>query len=205
MGEKFNSRPATSTQAGPSNLNRTQFAAFGSRKTAQNQVYEIDDEDEDDIQEVEARTIPKGNGKRKPEEAHAAENEDDEIQEVDPPPKMTRSRKGSQKPSSTVNGKPSINGAAKGKARVKPKLGPPKPAHEPMDMDLNGVVEHDMDMDVNDTAAIANTINTAIEHNAGRAPKLQSGPQNEDGPIARLEEELRQVRFGLIGNYRRSY
>lgn len=173
-------------------------------------MHEVDDEDdEDDIQEVEARTIPKGNnGKRK--DTHAVENEDDgdEIQEVDPPPpKMTRSRGGSRKPSSTVNGKPasSSNGAtAKGKAKAKPKFGSTKPAtkpaHEPMDVDLNDVVEHATDMGVNGTAAVANTtINAAIKHNAGRAPK-SGGQQNEDGPVARLEEELSQVRF--IGNYR---
>jgi hypothetical protein len=206
ISDKPNTRTATSTEAGPSNPSRNQLVAFGSRQ--KNQVHEVDDEDdEDDIQEVEARTLPReNNGKRK--ETHAMENEDDddEIQEVDPPPpKTTRSRGGSRKPSSTVNGKPtsSSNGAPKGKAKAKPKFGSTKPAtkpaHEPMDVDLNDVVEHDdTDMGVNGTAAVANTINTAIKHNAGRAPK--SGQQNEDGPIARLEEELRQVRF--IGNYR---
>ena len=120
------------------------------------------------------------------------DDDDDEIQEVEPPPKMTRSRGGSRKPSSTVNGKPtSSNGAAKGKA--KPKLGPTKPATKPaqesMDVDLNDVVEHDVDMGVNGTAVVSNAINAAMKQNAGRAPK--SGQQNE----ARLEEELRQVRF----------
>lgn len=159
-------------------------------------MHEVDD---DDIQEVEARTIPRGNGKRK--ETHAVENEDDdEIQEVDPPPpKMTRSRGGSRKPSSTVNGKPTSNGAAKGKAKAKPKLVPTKPAakpaHEPMDVDLDDVVEPDRDIGVNGTADIASTVNAALKHNAGRAPKIQSGRQNEDGPMARLEEELSQVRF----------
>ena len=165
--------------------------------------------DEDDIQEAEDRTLPRGtnnssNGKRK--ETHAVENEDDddEIQEVDPPPKMTRSRGASRKPSSTVNGKPASNNngvAAKGKAKAKPKVGPTKqttkPAHEPMDVDSNVVVEHDVDMGMNGTTAIANTINVAVKHNAGRAPK--SGQQNEDGRITRLQEDLRQVRF--IGNY----
>jgi hypothetical protein len=198
ISEKLNSRAAKNTEAGPSNPNpiRAQLAAFGSR---QNQVHEVDDDDEnDDIQEVETRAIPRGNGKRK--EFHAVENEDDdEIQEVDPPPKMTRSRRGSQKPPSTVNGKPTNNGVAKGKAKAKPKLGPTKPAakpaQEPMDVDLNDEVEHDMGTGVNGTAAIANNINAAIKHNAGRAPKIQSGQQNEDGRIARFEEELRQVRF----------
>lgn len=159
----------------------------------QNQVYEVDEEDDEiDIQEVEARTIPRGNGKRK-----ESDEDDDEIQEVDPPPRMTRSRGGSRKPSSsTVNGKPTTNGAAKGKAKAIPPKLAAKPAHESMDVDLNDVVEHD----VNGTATIANTLNAAIKHNAGRAPKVQSGQQNKDGPIARLEGELRQVRF--IGNYR---
>lgn len=193
IGEKSNARAVTSTEAGPSNPIRAQLAAFGSR---QNQVHEVDDgDDEDDIQEIEASMdIPRGNGKRK--ETHAVENEvDDEIQEVDPPPpKMTRSRGGSQKPSSTVNGKPT-NGVAKGKAKAKAKLGSTKPAtklaQEPMDVDMNDVVEHDVNMGVNGTAAIANNINAAIKHNAGRAPKVQSGQQNDDGPM----EELRQVRF----------
>ena len=169
-------------------------------------MHEVHDEDdEDDIQEVEARTIPKGNnnnnGKRK--ETHAVEIEDDgdEVQEVDPPPKMTRSRGGSRKPSSTVNGKPTSSAAtAKGKAKAKPKLGSTKPAtkpaHEHMDVDLNDVVEHDTDMGVNGTAA---AINAATKNNAGRAPK-SGGQQDEDGQVARLEEELSQVRF--IGNYR---
>ena len=209
MVEKPNNRGATSTEAGPSNHSRVQLVASGS---TQNQVHEVEDgDDEDEIQEVEARAIPTrgGNNNRKRKENHAVvENEDDgdEIQEVDPPPpKMTRSRGGSRKPSSTVvNGKPTSNGAAKGKAKAKPKSGPmkptaTKPVQEPMDVDLNdNVVEHDMDMGVNDTAAIADTINAAIKHNASRAPK--SGKQNEDGRITRLEEELRQVRF--IGNYR---
>lgn len=163
-------------------------------------MYEVEDEDDElDIQEVEAKTIPRGNGKRK--ESHAVENEDDdEIQEVDPPQKMTRSRKGSRKPSSsTVNGKPTSNGAAKGKAKAKPPKPVAKPAHEPMDLDLDDVVEHDVDMDVNGTAAVANTINAAIKHNAGRALKTQSGQQNEDGRMAQLQGELRQVRFRLIG------
>ena len=200
IGEKLNARAAKNTEAGPSNPIRAQLAALGSR---QNQVHEVDDEDEnDDIQEVENRTIPRGNGKRK--ETHSAlENEDDEdddeIQEVDPPPKMTRSRKGSQKPPSIVNGKSTNNGVAKGKPKAKPKLGSTKPAakpaQEPMDVDLNDVVDHDMDTGVNGTAAIADNINVAIKHNAGRAPKIQSRQQNEDGPIARLEKELRQVRF----------
>lgn len=198
-GEKPNFRTATTTEAGPSNTSRAQLAASGSR---QNRVLEVDDEDdEEDIQEVEARTIPRGNnGKRKELESHAVENEDDdEIQEVDPPPKITRTRAGSRKPSSSVNGKPasSSNGAAKGKAKVKPKLVPTKPTakptHEPMDVDLNDAVEHDMDAGVNGTAAVANAINASVKHNTGRAPK--SGQQHEDGPIARLEEELRQVRF----------
>ena len=184
LGHKLNNRGATSTEAGPSNHSRAQPVAFGSR---QNQVHEIDDEDDEvDIQEVEARTIPtrggnNKNGKRK--EAHAVvENQDDEIQEVDPPPpKKTRSRGGSRKP----------------------KLGftktPAKPAQEAMEVDLNDGVEHDMDMGVNGAAAVADTINAAIEHNAGRTLK-SGGKQNEDGRITRLEEELRQVRFK--GNYR---
>lgn len=198
ISEKSNSRTAgTSTEAGPSNFSRAKLAGFDSRKTAHNHVYELDDEDdENDFQEVEAKTIPRGNGKRK--ETHAVENEDDEIQEVEPPTKMTRSRK----PPSTVNGKPTSNGAAKGKAKAKPPKLVAKPAHESMNVDSNDVVEHDMDVDVNGVAAIANDIHAAMKHNGGWAPKIQSGQQNEDGPIARLEGELRQVRFRSIGNYR---
>lgn len=177
----------------------------------QNQVHEVDDEDdEDDIQEVEAKTIPKGNGKN-----HIVEDEDDdEIQEVDPPlQKATKSRGGSRKPSSTVNGQSTINGTTiaarktKGKAKAKPKMGPPrsvlKPTREPMDVDSNDVVEHEMDVDANGAALIANTINAAIKNNAGRTSKIHSGQQNDDDrTIARLEEALRQVCFRSIGNYR---
>jgi hypothetical protein len=178
----------------------------------QNQVYEVDDEDEeDDIQEVEAKTIPKGNnGKTHVEED---EDDDDEIQEVNPPPqKAIKSRGGSRKPSSTVNGQTTVNGTTiaatktKGKAKEKPKIGPPKsvlkPIREPMDVDPNDIVEHEMDVDVNGAALIANTINAAIKNNAGRTSKIHSGQQNDDRTIARLEEALRQVRFRLIGNYR---
>lgn len=90
------------------------------------------------------------------------------------------------------------------KAKAKPKSGPTKPTtkplQEPIDVDSNDVIEHDTDMGVNGTAVVANNVNAAIKHNTGRASK--SGQQNEDGLIARLEEELRQVRF--IGNYRPS-
>lgn len=207
-GEKSTSRAAASAEAGPSNPTRAQLAAFGSRKTAQNQVHEVDDEDdEDDIQEVEAKTMLKGHGKQK--ETHGMEDEDDdEIQEVDPPPRMTKSRGGSRKPSSTVNEKPSINGAAvaatkgKRKARVKPKIGPPRSvpkfAREPMDVDSNDAVEHEMDVDINGAATVTNAINAAMKNNAGRVPKMQSGQQKDDRTIVRLEESLRQVRFTLI-------
>ena len=193
VGEKVNSRVATSAEAGPSNPTRAQHG----RKTIQNRVHEISDDqdDDDDVQEVEVAMTR--NGKRK--ESHIVEDEEDEeIQEVDPPPKTTRSRGGSRKPSSTVNGKPTTtNGAttatAKGKAKVKPKIGPPrsaaKLAREPMDMHSNDVVEHEMDVDVNNTAAVANAINAALKNNAAR----QSGQQNDDGTTARLEERLHQV------------
>ena len=199
VGEKPSSRAAASAEAGPSNLIRAQLAVSGSKKTAQNQVYELDDDDEEDIQEVEAKTIPKLNGKRK--ETHVVEDEEeDEIQEVDPPPpKTTKSRGGSRKPSSTVNEKPALNGAVtKGKAKAKTKIGPPKSvqkhAPEPMDMDSNDVVEHEMDVDVNETGNI-------IQNNVGRAFKIQQGRQHDDRTMARLEEELRQVRFTLICNH----
>ena len=137
-------RVPTSNEAGPSNPNRNQLhAASGSRQNQAHEAHDVDDEV--DIQEVEARTIPRGtnnNGKRK---AVGNEDDDDEIQEVDPPRRLTRSRGGSRKPSSTVNGKP---------------------------------------------ASSSN----------GAAAKGKGGQQKEDGPVARLEEELRQVR--LIGNYR---
>ncbi|KAF8809100.1 hypothetical protein BYT27DRAFT_7232467 [Phlegmacium glaucopus] len=190
ISEKANSRVPTSAEAGPSNPTRAQLLASGK------QVHEIDD-NEDDEDDVEVRNV-RGNGKRK--ETHVVEDEDDdEIQEVDPPPpKTTRSRGGSRKPTSTVNGKPTATTAvAKGKARAGPKIGPPrsapKSAREPMDVDLNDAVEHGMDVDVNGAALIANTLNTATVHNAGRAPKFQSGQKNDDGTTARLEEQLRQA------------
>lgn len=160
-------------------------------------MHEVDDEDEGDIREVEASV--RGNGKRK--ESSAVEDEDDdEVQEVDPPRKTIRTRGGSRKPSSTVNGKPTSNGtdaaATKRKAKAKPppKIGPPRGAprttREPM-VDSNDVVE--LDADVNGAADIADVINAAIKSNAGRAPKIQPGQQNDDGTRTQLEEQLRQV------------
>jgi len=202
IAEKTNSRVPTSAEAGPSNPTRAQLAALSSR---QKRVHEIDDDEgaENDVQEVEVRNV-RGNGKRK--ETHIDEEEDDdEIQEVDPPPpKTTRSRGGSRKPPSTVNGKPT---ATKGKA--KPKIGPPrsapKPAREPMDVDSNDAVEHEMDVDVNGTTAVANAFNAATKNNVGRASKMQSGQKNDDGMTVRLEEQLRQVRFKSVSILQTSF
>lgn len=130
------------------------------------------------------------------------DDHDHEIQEVDPPPKTTRSRGGSRKPSSTVDAKPTTNGtAAKGKPRGKPRSAP-KAVREPMDVDSNDAVEHEIDVNVDDTPTVADAINAALKNNAGRAPKSQSGQENEDGTAAQLKEQLRQVRFSPKPNCR---